>query len=58
MYTFDSIMANSTGKFIFGFRVPYESSTGTYIAKVMIFTDWPSNGGIGLDVEILTFNIS
>jgi len=56
-YTFDS-MANSTGKFIFGFRVPYESSTGTYIAKVMIFTDWPSNGGIGLDVEILTFNIS
>jgi len=54
----DSIAASSTGNIIFGFRIPYQAATGTYKAKVMIFTDWPSNGGIGLDVETITFNVS
>jgi len=40
-----------------GYGIPTGASLGTYTVKIMVFTDWPSNGGIGLDIETSAFNV-
>jgi len=57
-YALDGIGAGGTRRSVFGFRIPSECPAGTYTARVMIFTGWPSEGGIGLDVQTITFNVS
>jgi len=56
-YTFEDLASGASKKFIMGYGLPLDSPTGTYTVKVMVFTDWPSKGGIGLDVETSPFNV-
>lgn len=57
-YTFEDFSVGTKKNLIFGYRIPSESLAGTYTVKVMVFTDWPSEGGVGLDVKTATFNVS
>jgi len=57
-YIFESISQGITKEFIIGYRVPLTAPAGTYTVKVMIFTDWPSEGGTGLDIKTSTFEVS
>jgi hypothetical protein len=57
-YTFRDFSVGTKANIIFGFRIPEDAPAGTYTLKVMVFTDWPSEGGVGLDVKIATFNVS
>jgi hypothetical protein len=56
-YTFEDLASGTSKKFIIGYGLPLDSPNGTYTVKVMVFTDWPSKGGIGLDIETSTFNV-
>jgi len=57
-YAFEDFTVGATRNFILGYRIPQEAQAGAYTVKVMVFTDWPSEGGVGLDVKIATFNVS
>jgi hypothetical protein len=57
-YTFEDFSVGTKRNLIFGYRIPSEALAGTYTVKVMVFTDWPSEGGVGLDVKTATFNVS
>jgi len=57
-YTFEDFSVGTKKNVIFGYRIPSEALAGTYTVKVMVFTDWPSEGGVGLDVKTATFNVS
>ena len=57
-YTFEDFSVGTEENFILGYRIPQDAPVGAYTAKVMIFTDWPSEGGVGLDVKTATFNVS
>jgi len=57
-YTFESINPGDFEEFIIGYRIPLAESAGMYTVKIMVFTDWPSKGGIGLDIETSTFNVT
>jgi hypothetical protein len=57
-YTFEDFSVGTKKNLIFGYRIPSEALAGTYTVKVMVFTDWPSEGGVGLDVKTATFNVS
>lgn len=57
-YTFEGFSVGSNKNLIFGYRIPSEALAGTYTVKVMVFTDWPSEGGVGLDVKTATFDVS
>lgn len=57
-YTFEDFSVGTKKNLIFGYTIPSEAPAGTYTVKVMIFTDWPSEGGVGLDVKTATFNVS
>jgi len=56
-YTFKDFSIGTSESFIFGYRIPQDAPEGIYTVKVMVFTDWPSEGGVGLDVKIATFNV-
>jgi len=56
-YTFETMSPSSTIEIIMGYRIPTEAISGTYTVKVAVFTDWPSEGGIGLEIEQTTFNV-
>jgi hypothetical protein len=57
-YTFKDFSIGTKEDLIFGYRIPWEALAGTYTVKVMVFTDWPSKGGIGLDIETSAFNVT
>jgi hypothetical protein len=57
-YTYDDFSIGTKEDVIFGYRIPPEALVGTYTVKVMVFTDWPSEGGVGLDVKTAAFNVS
>lgn len=57
-YTFEDFSVGTRENFIIGYKIPQEAPAGTYTLKVMVFTDWPSEGGVGLDVKIVIFNVS
>jgi len=57
-YTFEDFSVGTKENLVFGYRIPQEAPAGTYTVKVMVFTDWPSEGGVGLDVKIATFDVS
>jgi len=57
-YTFEDLLVGQDTRIIVGYKIPLEASIGTYTVKVMIFTDWPSKGGVGLDIEALSFFVS
>lgn len=57
-YTFENINPGAFEELIIGYRIPLDASTGTYTIKIMVFTDWPSKGGIGLDIETSAFNVT
>jgi hypothetical protein len=57
-YTFEDFSIGTQETFILGHRIPQDALIGAYTAKVMIFTDWPSEGGVGLDAKIATFDVS
>ncbi|MEM3753316.1 MAG: PKD domain-containing protein [Candidatus Micrarchaeaceae archaeon] len=57
-YTFESINPGDFEDLIIGFRIPLDEPAGLYTVKIMVFTDWPSQGGIGLDIETSTFNVT
>jgi len=57
-YTIEDLASGTSKKFIMGYGLPLDSLAGTYTIKVMVFTDWPSKGGVGLDIETTTFNVT
>jgi len=57
-YTFSDFSVGTEKNLIFGYKIPSTALTGIYTVKVMVFTDWPSEGGVGLDVKTATFNVS
>lgn len=57
-YTYEDFFVGTQETFILGYRIPSDAPAGTYTAKVMVFTDWPSEGGVGLDVKTVTFNLN
>ena len=57
-YTFIDIEKGQNENFIFGYRIPMSASPGAHTIKVMVFTDWPSQGGLGLAVKESTFTES
>lgn len=57
-YTFEDFSLQMMKTFVFGYRIPSDALTGTYTVKTMIFTDWPSEGGVGLDMDTAAFNVS
>lgn len=57
-YTWEDFSIGTQETFVLGYRIPPEALIGAYTAKVMVFTDWPSEGGIGLDVKIAAFAVS
>ena len=56
-YTFEDLASGASKKFIMGYWIPLDVAAGNYLVKVMVFTDWPSRGGIGLDIETSIFNV-
>lgn len=56
-YTFENLASGASKKFIMGYWIPLDATAGNYTVKVMVFTNWPSKGGIGLDIETSTFNV-
>ena len=57
-YTFEDLPRGASEEFIVGYRIPTDGLIGTYTVKVLVFTDWPSEGGIGLAVNESTFSVS
>jgi serine protease AprX len=57
-YTFENLNGDASKEFIIGYRIPFDVTTGNYTGKIMVFTDWPSHGGVGLDIEIRTFEVT
>lgn len=57
-YTFRDFSIGTKENVIFGYRIPQDAPAGIYTVKVMVFTDWPSEGGVGLDVKTAAFNVS
>jgi len=57
-YTFTDLPTGVSKEFIVGYRVPADADVGIYSVKVLVFTDWPSEGGYGLTVEEFTFTVS
>ncbi len=55
-YSSETLKSGQTQKHMFGWRIPFNSLKGNYTAKVMIFTDWPSKGGVGLTFKQVQFN--
>lgn len=57
-YTFEDLDIGASKEFIIGYGIPLGGVIGTYTVKTMVFTNWPSQGGIGLDIETSTFDVS
>jgi len=57
-YTYTDLQREESKNFIFGYKTPYDITPGTYTIKVMIFTDWPSEGGLFINSETTTFTVS
>ena len=57
-YTFEDFPRGASKEFIIGYRIPTDGLTGTYTIKIMVFTDWPSQGGLGLAIKESTFIVS
>lgn len=57
-YVFEDLPVGQSKEVTIGYRIPTELATGIYSVKVMIFTDWPSEGGMLLAVRESTFAIS
>jgi hypothetical protein len=56
-YVFQDLSKGSSTEFVMGYKIPVSAPLGTYTARVAVFTDWPSEGGEGLAVKELTFNV-
>ena len=57
-YSFETIIPGSIEQIIIGCRIPIDVPLGTYTVKIMVFTDWPSKGGVGLDVETSMYEVT
>jgi len=57
-YTLENLPLEFFEELVFGYRIPLVGSAGIYTVKVMVFTDWPSKGGIGLDIETTAFDVT
>lgn len=57
-YTFADVDPGASREFVVGYRIPFDATAGTYTMKIMVFTDWPSKGGVGLDIETSTFRVT
>jgi hypothetical protein len=57
-YVIDNILPGQVRPYVVGYGIPTDATIGTYTVRAMVLTDWPSNGGIGLDIEIQTFTVS
>ena len=57
-YSFETIIPGSIEQIIIGYRIPMDVPLGTYTVKIMVFTDWPSKGGVGLDVETSMYEVT
>ncbi|MHA1834584.1 MAG: hypothetical protein ACTSV7_11425 [Candidatus Baldrarchaeia archaeon] len=54
-YVFQDLFVGQSKQIIFGYRIPLDALTGSYMTKIMVFTDWPSKGGVGLDIKTQSF---
>jgi len=57
-YTYETVYPGGSKQIVIGYRVPTDAYLGNYIVKVMVFTDWPSKGGVGLDIKMSSFIVS
>lgn len=57
-YTYEDLPRGASRESIVGWRISTTGATGAYSVKITIFTDWPSRGGIMLDVETKTFTVN
>jgi len=57
-YTYAHLNRGESRNFIFGYKISYEAVPGTYTVKVMIFTDWPSEGGLFINSKTAEFIVS
>ncbi|MEM3698059.1 MAG: hypothetical protein QXQ94_11310 [Candidatus Bathyarchaeia archaeon] len=56
-YTYINLPKGASLKFTFGYGIPVSATTGTYTVKVMVLTDWPSRGGVGITSKSSNFNV-
>jgi len=56
-YFFETLSPGSHRNYVVGYSIPLEGPTGTYTVRVMSLTNWPSQGGTGLDIETTTFEV-
>lgn len=56
-YTFVNLPRGAAEELFFGYWIPFDATAGTYTVKVTVYTDWPSEGGIGLAQETSTFHV-
>jgi len=57
-YVYIDLPRDTSEELIFGYRVPLEGPIGVYTVRIMMFTNWPSQGGLGLAVQEATFSVS
>lgn len=57
-YTYTDLQRGENKNFIFGYKTSYDATPGTYTVKVMIFTDWPSEGGLFINSKTTEFTVS
>jgi len=57
-YTFVDLPKQSSKEFVFGFTIPPTAMDGIYTIKIMVYTDWPMKGGIGLTIEEAEFIVA
>jgi len=56
-YTYINLPKGASLKFVFGYGIPISAYAGMYTVKVMVLSDWPSRGGIGITSKSSTFNV-
>ena len=56
-YTYEDLFCDITVEIIFGYRISGDAAFGEYTVKAMVFTDWPSEGGICLDMKTAVFTV-
>jgi len=57
-YFYETLIPGTHRSYVLGYRIPDYGLEGTHTVKVMVFTNWPSQGGSGLDSGTATFNVT
>jgi len=52
-----TVVAGQDIEVVFSYNIGLEAPTGTYMVQIIVWTDWPWNGGICVDFITITFQV-